>query len=117
MGSEYSSFNIAPDRLLPCVVRTPSYPRKSVALVPGNSDSACARFIKTRRGTLIDESLLPAAHQECLNKLREAAREAAGKTHISLAGALICPRRWISRLKRSELRLIEKARWDVASRS
>jgi hypothetical protein len=42
-------------------------------------DSARARLIRTRRGTWIDESLLPAARRECLDTLREAAREAVGE--------------------------------------
>ncbi|MCA1731938.1 MAG: hypothetical protein LC751_21860 [Actinobacteria bacterium] len=40
--------------------------------------SARAQLIKTRRGTWIDKSLLPAARRECLNLLREAAHEAVG---------------------------------------
>jgi hypothetical protein len=48
-----------------------------------SADSARARLIKTRRGTWIDESLLPAVHRECLDILREAAREAVGEdTHL-----------------------------------
>ena len=44
--------------------------------MPSDSgDSARAWLIKTRRGVLIDESLLPAARQECLKLLQEAARE------------------------------------------
>jgi hypothetical protein len=40
-----------------------------------SGDSARARLIKTRRGTWIDRSLLPAAHQECLEILQKAARK------------------------------------------
>jgi hypothetical protein len=42
-------------------------------------DSTCARLIKSRRGTQIDKSLMPAARQECLDILRAAAREAVGE--------------------------------------
>jgi hypothetical protein len=42
-------------------------------------NSARARLIKTRRGTCIDESLLPEARRECLEILREAARRAVGE--------------------------------------
>jgi len=44
-----------------------------------HGDSARVRLIKTRRGTWIDKSLLPAARRECLNILRTAAREAVGE--------------------------------------
>jgi hypothetical protein len=43
-----------------------------------SADSARAQLIETRRGTWIDESLLPAARQECLEILR-AAYEAVGE--------------------------------------
>jgi hypothetical protein len=39
-----------------------------------SGDSARARLIKTRRGTWIDESLLPAARRECLEILRIASQ-------------------------------------------
>jgi hypothetical protein len=45
-----------------------------------NDNSARARLIKTRRGTSIEKSLLPAARRECLGVLREAARKAVGET-------------------------------------
>jgi len=48
-------------------------------LTSDNGDSARARLIKTRRGTQIDKSLLPAAQRECLGILREAARKAVGE--------------------------------------
>jgi hypothetical protein len=48
-------------------------------LVSESGESARARLIKTRRGTWIDESLLPAARRECLGVLREAARKAVGE--------------------------------------
>jgi hypothetical protein len=48
-------------------------------LVSNSGDSARARLIKTRRGTWIDESLLPAARMECLKILRKAARQAVGE--------------------------------------
>jgi hypothetical protein len=48
-------------------------------LASDNGDSARARLIRTRRGTWIDESLLPAARRECLEILREAARQAVGE--------------------------------------
>ena len=41
--------------------------------------SARAQLIKTRGGTWIDKSLLPAARRECLKILRGAARNAAGE--------------------------------------
>ena len=44
-----------------------------------SSNSARSQLIKTRRGTWIDESLLPAARRECLGVLREAARKAVGE--------------------------------------
>ena len=45
-----------------------------------NSDnSARAQLIRTRRGSWIDERLLPAARQECLGVLRKAARKAVGE--------------------------------------
>jgi len=45
----------------------------------GRDNSARARLIMTRRGTWIDESLLPGARRECLEILREAAHEAVGE--------------------------------------
>jgi hypothetical protein len=47
-------------------------------------DSACARLIKTRRGTCIDESLLPEARRECLEILRSAS-EAVGEDVVRMA--------------------------------
>jgi len=44
-----------------------------------SDNSARARLIRTRRGTWIDESLLPAARRECLDILRAAARKAVGE--------------------------------------
>ncbi len=52
-------------------------------MISENDDSARARLIKTRRGTQIDESLLPAARRECLEILR-AASEAAGDDVIKM---------------------------------
>jgi hypothetical protein len=49
-----------------------------------NRDSARASLIKTRRGTWIDKSLLPLAHQECLEILR-AATEAVGEEVVKMA--------------------------------
>ena len=43
------------------------------------SNSARARLIRTRRGTWIDKSLLPAARRECLSALNDAARQAVGE--------------------------------------
>ena len=57
-------------------------------MVSEHHDSARARLIKTRQGTSIDESLLPAARQECLDILVKAAPEAIGQDTF-LAG-------WIS---------------------
>jgi hypothetical protein len=57
-------------------------------LTSDNSDSARGRFIKTRRGTWIDKSLLPAARRECLSAPKDAARQAVGE-------ATYLPR-WIS---------------------
>jgi hypothetical protein len=48
-------------------------------LTSNSGNSARAQLIKTRRGTWIDESLLPAARHECLNILRTAARKAVGE--------------------------------------
>jgi hypothetical protein len=48
-------------------------------LVSNSSDSARTRLIRTRSGTWIDESLLPAARRYCLGVLKEAAREAVGQ--------------------------------------
>jgi hypothetical protein len=48
-------------------------------LASEHGDSARARLIRTRRGTWIDESLLPGARRECLGVLREAARKAVGE--------------------------------------
>jgi hypothetical protein len=53
--------------------------KKEVSAVFETGASARAQLIKTRRGTQIDKSLLPAAKQECLEILREAAREAVGE--------------------------------------
>jgi hypothetical protein len=44
-----------------------------------HSDSARAQLMRTRRGTWIEKSLLPAARRECLEILREAARQAVGE--------------------------------------
>jgi len=49
-----------------------------------SGDSARARLIKTRRGSWIDRSLLPAARQECLENLR-AASEAVGEDAVKMA--------------------------------
>ena len=48
-------------------------------LAAESNDSARARLIRTRRGTWIDESLLPGAREECLGVLREVARKGVGK--------------------------------------
>jgi hypothetical protein len=48
-------------------------------LISNSGYSARARLIKTRRGTWIDESLLPGARRECLDVLRKAVREAVGQ--------------------------------------
>jgi hypothetical protein len=48
-------------------------------LTSNSGYSARARLIKTRRGTWIDESLLPGARRECLDVLRKAACEAVGQ--------------------------------------
>jgi hypothetical protein len=45
-------------------------------LASNSGNSARARLIRTRRGPRIDESLLPEARRECLEILREAARQA-----------------------------------------
>ncbi len=47
-------------------------------MTPHSGDRARARLIKTRRGTSIDNRLLPAARQECRQILR-AAYEAVGE--------------------------------------
>jgi predicted nucleic acid-binding Zn ribbon protein len=53
-------------------------------LTSNSGNSARSQLIKTRRGTWIDESLLPAARRECLDILREAARKAVGEaTYLS----------------------------------
>jgi len=46
------------------------FAKKEVALVSETGASARAQLIKTRRGTQIDESLIPAARQECLEILQ-----------------------------------------------
>jgi hypothetical protein len=48
-------------------------------LATNNGESARARLISTRRGTWIDETLLPEARRECLAILREAARTTMGQ--------------------------------------
>ena len=48
-------------------------------MASNSGTSARARLIKTRRGTSIDESLLPAARRECLGVVRETARRAVGE--------------------------------------
>jgi hypothetical protein len=50
-----------------------------LVLTSNSGNSARSQLIKTRRGTWIDESLLPAARRECLGVLREAARKGAGE--------------------------------------
>src|SRR5829696_2508777 len=50
-----------------------------LGLASNGGNSARAQLIRTRRGTWIDESLLPAARRECLGVLREAARKAVGE--------------------------------------
>ena len=47
-------------------------------------DSARSQLIKTRRGTWIDRSLLPAACRECLEILQEAARESEGEGIVEM---------------------------------
>ena len=48
-------------------------------MTSNSGNSARAQLIKTRRGTWIDETLLPTARRECLEILREAARQAVGE--------------------------------------
>jgi hypothetical protein len=77
-----------------------------------SGNSARAQLIKTRRGTWIDESLLPAARRECLGVLREAARKAVGEDTY-LPG-------WISeRVESTEVNLdllsSERLSWRYAS--
>ena len=48
-------------------------------MTSNSGNSARAQLIKTRRGSWIDERLLPAARQECLGVLRKAARKAVGE--------------------------------------
>jgi hypothetical protein len=48
-------------------------------LTSNSSNIARSQLIKTRHGTWIDKSLLPAARRECLDALREAARKAVGE--------------------------------------
>jgi hypothetical protein len=48
-------------------------------LTSNSGNNARSQLIKTRRGTWIDKSLLPAARRECLGVLREAARKAVGE--------------------------------------
>jgi hypothetical protein len=48
-------------------------------LTSNSDNSARAQLIRTRRGSWIDERLLPAARQECLGVLRKAARKAVGE--------------------------------------
>jgi predicted nucleic acid-binding Zn ribbon protein len=52
-------------------------------LTPNTSDSARTRLITTRRGTWIDNGLLPAAREECLEILL-AASEAVGEDVIKM---------------------------------
>jgi len=56
-------------------MRTYIYLREDLTMASESGESARARLIKSRRGTEIDESLLSAARRECLDILREAARE------------------------------------------
>jgi hypothetical protein len=71
-------------------------------LTSNSGNSARAQLIRTRRGTWIDESLLPAARRECLDILRAAARKAVGEDTY-LPG-------WIS----DE---VESVEWDLESLS
>ena len=71
-------------------------------MTSNSGNSARAQLIRTRRGTWIDESLLPAARRECLNILRAAARKAVGEDTY-LPG-------WIS----DE---VESVEWDLESLS
>src|SRR5215218_4778358 len=50
-----------------------------LVLTSNSGNSARAQLIRTRRGTWIDESLLPAARRECLDILRAAARNAVSE--------------------------------------
>jgi hypothetical protein len=84
----------------------------SLVLTSISGNSARAQLIKTRRGTWIDESLLPAARRECLGVLREAARKAVGEDTY-LPG-------WISEGVESadldlELLSFERFRWEYSS--
>jgi hypothetical protein len=56
-----------------------SFTEGSLVLTSNSGNSARTQLIKTRRGTWIDKSLLPAARRECLDVLRKAARKAAGE--------------------------------------
>src|SRR5829696_10012664 len=73
-----------------------------LVLTCNSGNSARAQLIRTRRGTWIDESLLPAARRQCLNILRAAARKAVGEDTY-LPG-------WIS----DE---VESVEWDLESLS
>jgi hypothetical protein len=59
-------------------------------LVSETADSARARLIRTRRGTWIDESLLPAASQECRETLKEA-HKAVGEDVVKVLRGEIHP--------------------------
>jgi hypothetical protein len=48
-------------------------------LASESGESARARLIETRRGTWVDKSLFPEARRECLEILRQVARDAEGK--------------------------------------
>jgi hypothetical protein len=58
--------------------------REDSALTSDSGNCARAQLIRTRRGTWIDESLLPEARQECLEILR-AASDAVGEDVIKMA--------------------------------
>src|SRR5215217_829769 len=93
----------------PCAISS----TEGILLLTSNSDnSARAQLIRTRRGSWIDERLLPAARQECLGVLRKAARKAVGEDTY-LPG-------WISeRVESAEMDLeelsSERLSWRYAS--
>jgi hypothetical protein len=89
----------------------PLYRKGTLALASENGESARARLIRPRRGTWIDESLLPGARGECLGVLREAVRKAVGEDTY-LPG-------WISEGVESaeldlELLSFERLRWKYS---
>jgi hypothetical protein len=80
--------NLVPPLLYPNPACNTLRQRENLAVTYESGDSARAQLIRTRRGTWIDKSLLPAARQECLEILQTAS-EAVSEDVVEMARSAI----------------------------